>query len=144
MLPIVRTHSSFPTFVNRFFNDNWLDNFTDEGVSSFSPSVNISENDKGFDVEVVAPGVDKKDFKINIDDKRLTISYEHKDEKEEKDENKKSIRREYSVSSFSKSFSLPDYVNGDKISAKYDNGILKVNIPKEKEQPKLSRMINIS
>ncbi|PKP08001.1 MAG: heat-shock protein Hsp20 [Bacteroidetes bacterium HGW-Bacteroidetes-4] len=110
----------------------------------FSPSVNITENDKSYQVELVAPGIDKKDFNLNVEDDRLTISYEHKEENEEKNDVKKFLRREFKSTSFSKSFTLPENVNADKISAAYQNGVLQVIIPKEKEKSKLSRLIKIS
>jgi HSP20 family protein len=144
MLPIIRTKSTMPNLVDRFFNDNWLDNFWGESYNSFSPSVNITENDTNFQIEVAAPGIEKADFNISVDDGRLVISYQHKEESEKKEDDKKYLRREFSSTSFSKSFSLPENVNADKISANYNNGVLDVLIPKEKEKSKLSRLIKIS
>lgn len=145
MLPIIRTKtSSMPNLVDRFFNDNWLDNFWGDSYNSFSPSVNITENDKNFEIEVAAPGIDKKEFNISVDEGRLVISYEHKEEQEQKDDQKKYLRREFSSTSFSKSFSLPENVNAEKISASYNDGVLHVEVPKEKEKSKLSRLIKIS
>ena len=144
MLPMIHTKNSMPIMFDRFLNDNWLDNFWGENNSMFSPSVNITENDKSYQVELVAPGIDKKDFNLNVEDDRLTISYEHKEENEEKNDVKKFLRREFKSTSFSKSFTLPENVNADKISAAYQNGVLQVIIPKEKEKSKLSRLIKIS
>jgi HSP20 family protein len=141
---MIHTKNSMPIMFDRFLNDNWLDNFWGENNSMFSPSVNITENDKSYQVELVAPGIDKKDFNLNVEDDRLTISYEHKEENEEKNDVKKFLRREFKSTSFSKSFTLPENVNADKISAAYQNGVLQVIIPKEKEKSKLSRLIKIS
>jgi HSP20 family protein len=144
MLPMIHTQNSIPGLFDRFLNDNWLDNFWGESNPMFSPSVNITETDKSYQVELAAPGIDKKDFNLNVENDRLTISYEHKEENEEKNDEKKFLRREFKSTSFSKSFTLPEHVNADKISAAYQNGVLQVTIPKEKEKSKLSRLIKIS
>jgi HSP20 family protein len=94
-----------------------------------APSVNIIENNKEFKVELAAPGLSKKDFKIEIENRVLSISSEIEEEREEEDENYK--RREFSYNSFSRSFQLPEDVLADKIDAKYEGGILKLNIPKK-------------
>lgn len=143
MLPILNSANQYPNALNRFLNDNWLDNFWgNDGISS--PSINIAENDNEFTIELAAPGLDKKDFHVNVEDNRLVVSYEHKEENEEKGDDKNYIRREFKSSAFTKSFTLPDNVNADKISAKYHDGILDVSVPKVKEKSKLSRMIKIS
>jgi len=96
--------------------------------------VNISENKERFDVTIAAPGMKKDDFNIDVDGNTLTISAETREEKEEKEN--RYTRKEYSYSSFSRSFSLPDGVNKDKIDASYDNGILKLSLPKTEEAKK--------
>ncbi|HQO49321.1 MAG TPA: Hsp20/alpha crystallin family protein [Bacteroidales bacterium] len=98
---------------------------------NFSPSVNISETEEGFGLELAAPGLKKEDFKVNLDNNVLTISAELKNESEEKSE--KLIRREFSYSSFSRSFSLPKSIDLDKIKADYKDGILKIGLPKREE-----------
>ncbi len=97
------------------------------------PTVNISETPKEYLLEMAAPGLERKDFKIQLENQMLTISSEKSREKEEK--KKGTSRKEYSFNSFSRSFALPDNIKEDKIVAKYDNGILKITIPKEKETP---------
>ncbi|CAD5279806.1 MULTISPECIES: Hsp20/alpha crystallin family protein [unclassified Imperialibacter] len=97
-----------------------------------TPSVNVKETPKEFLLEVAAPGLERKDFNIEVKNGALCISAEKEDEKEEQDGY---YRREYSYNSFSRSFSLPDNVKEDKIDAKYDKGILKVSLPKKKETP---------
>ncbi|MCU7551879.1 Hsp20/alpha crystallin family protein [Chitinophagaceae bacterium LB-8] len=106
------------------------------------PAVNIGENDQSFMVDVVAPGFKKEDFKINIDDDLLTISAETKQENKEA-EGKEYTRREYSYSSFTRSFQLPDNAKADAIAAKYEDGILKITIPKTEQKPKASKQISI-
>ena len=93
------------------------------------PAVNVSERENEFEVEVVAPGYNKADFKIKLEKDLLTISAETKENQEQK-EGEKVIRREFTSSAFSRSFTLPDHIDGDQISAKYENGLLRVAIPK--------------
>lgn len=144
MLPTVRTNRVYnPSVLDYFFSNSALDNLWSNESNAYSPSVNISENDKAFNIELAAPGVDKKDFSINVDDKTLTIAYEHKEEKEQKSEDLKYLRREFVESSFTKNYTLPENVNSDKISAEYLNGVLHVSIPKVKEN-KISKLIKIS
>lgn len=107
------------------------------------PAVNVSEDDKGYNIDVVAPGFKKDDFKININDDVLTISAETKSETAKKDDNKQFNRREYSYSSFTRSFRLPEDAKDDAISANYSEGILKMNIPKTEVQTKASKEIKI-
>ncbi|WP_317168457.1 Hsp20/alpha crystallin family protein [Costertonia aggregata] len=86
----------------------------------------------------------KKDFDINVENNTLSISAESKTENEEKDENGKYTKREFSFSSFKRSFSLPDSVSDEDIKASYENGILKLSIPKKEEaRPKPPRQIAI-
>lgn len=100
-----------------------------------SASVNIHETADAFHLELNAPGRDKADFKINVNNGLLTISYEKKEEAEQKDY--KTIRREFSYRSFKRSFSIDDTINAETIEARYDNGVLKLLLPK-KEVVKLS------
>ena len=97
------------------------------------PSVNIRETPKDFVLEVAAPGLQRGDFKLEIEDKALTISAEKEEKKEEKEEENGYTRREYSYGSFSRCFALPENVKEGAIEAKYDNGILTVTIPKAEE-----------
>jgi HSP20 family protein len=108
------------------------------------PAVNVSEDDKTYTIDVVAPGFKKEDFKINVNDDVLTISAESKTESTNNgDNNRQYSRREYSYSSFTRSFSLPDNAKDDAISANYKDGILKLNIPKTETQTKASKEIRI-
>jgi HSP20 family protein len=100
------------------------------------PAVNIAENSSSFRVSLAAPGMKKEDFKISVEDNMLTISAEKKEEKEQKDE--KFTRKEFNYSSFNRSFTLPKDVIADKINAKYEDGMLKLNIPKKEESRKVT------
>jgi HSP20 family protein len=95
------------------------------------PPVNIHETADAFHVEVSAPGLSKEDFKISLEKGLLTISYEKKAEAEQKDY--KTHRREFTVSSFKRSFTVEDKINVDGIQAKYENGVLKLLLPKKEE-----------
>ncbi len=109
-------------------------NRINEDANAFSTPVNIQETEKGYELHVVAPGIRKEDFKINVDKNVLTVSYEHKEETKEegKDENLvKSLRTEYSVRSFKRSFTLNEKIDTTAIAAKYTDGILSVTLPKK-------------
>jgi HSP20 family protein len=92
------------------------------------PEVNIVETEKSYALEVIAPGMKKEDFKIAIEKDLLTISYEKKESSEEKTD--KYIRKEFSMNSFKRSFTLNEKLNAEGVTAKYENGVLHVNIPK--------------
>lgn len=107
------------------------------------PSANVTETPKEYKVELAAPGLDRKDFKVEVSNGMLTIAAEKEEEKKEKDGGH--TRREYSFNSFSRSFALPDNVRDSNIDAKYENGVLRIVIPKEKETPvKLARKVEVS
>ncbi len=103
--------------------------------------VNIKETDKNYSIEVVAPGFEKTDFKVNLDQQLLTISAEKKNEV--KEENEKQIRKEYSYRSFKRSFTLDEKTDGNNIDAKYVNGVLTLNLPKKEEVKPAVKEINI-
>jgi HSP20 family protein len=130
------------SIVRDFFN---VGSFFDDGLLSRleknSPSVNISENEKEYDLELVVPGFKKEDIKIKIDEDLLTISAESKSESTE---NKKEYtRREYDYSAFTRSFRLPDNTNNEAIEAHYAEGVLHVKIPKSKNQIKNEKEIPV-
>ncbi|HPM92242.1 MAG TPA: Hsp20/alpha crystallin family protein [Bacteroidales bacterium] len=108
-----------------------------------TPAVNIIESKDDYRIEVAAPGLDKADFRINIENNILTISAEKEEKQEEKDE--KVMRREFNYSSFSRSFTLPDSMDTEKISARHKDGVLNVILPKKEEaKEKPARTIKIS
>jgi len=122
-----------------------MDYFT-PGFSSLRttmPAVNLSEDESNFTVEVVAPGYKKDDFKLKVDDDVLTISAETKNERTEGGDGREYSRREYTSSSFTRSFRLPDNAKDDAISAKYSEGILQINIPKTEREVKATKQIRI-
>ena len=106
-----------------------------------NPPVNIHENTDGYHLELVAPGLKKEDFKVNVDNGLLTVSYEKKSETESDDY--KTHRREFNFTSFKRSFRVDDVVNTETIQAKYEDGILKLFLPKKEEVKALLKEINI-
>jgi len=100
------------------------------------PAVNIVEHKDEYQVSLAVPGMKKDDFKIDVDGNMLTISSEKEENKEEKD--KKFTRKEYNYSSFSRSFTLPEEINREKIEAKYEDGVLKISLPRKEEAKKNS------
>lgn len=133
-MSLVKFSNRYPSLFDRFFENDMLDwsNRNYSVTNTTLPSVNIKEDADKFEVEVAAPGFSKKDFKIEQDNDVLTISSEKKVDKETKDE-ERFTKREFSYQSFSRSFTLPVTVVNEKIAAKYENGILKVIIPKKEE-----------
>ena len=97
------------------------------------PSMNVKETDDLFEIEIAAPGFNKKDFEISIENGLLKISAENKEEIEKKDENKNYCRSERRYGSFKRSFQLTDQVIADKISASFKSGVLTVTVPKAEE-----------
>ena len=137
---IRRTSSLFPSFSD-FFDDDFFTAVPSRTANV--PAVNIKEDDNAFNIEVAAPGLTKNDFKINVDNRILTISSETKKEDEEKGEN--FTKKEFSYSAFTRSFTLPETVKEEEISAKYEDGILKLTLPKlEEAKTKAAKEISIS
>ncbi len=121
------------SFFNDFFNND-ISNFMGSDNIVTLPSVNIIENDANFELEVAAPGMSKKDIELNVVDGYLIIKGKKEEKTEEQDE--KYTRREFNYSAFERRFNLPDSVKEDNISAKFENGILKVTIEKKEEKKK--------
>jgi HSP20 family protein len=143
MLPTISKRPTLPSLVNEFFNNEAFSDFFGWNRGVTIPSVNIAESDYGYKIEVAAPGLSKDDFKIDLEDHLLTVSSKKEERNEKKDD--RYIRREFSYTSFSRSFSLPEWVNEDKISASQKDGIIVIELPKEEEsKARLSKTIKIS
>jgi HSP20 family protein len=143
MLPILRTSNMLPNIVDDFFGKDFLTNFFEPQTGVSVPAVNIVENKDDFRIEVAAPGLDKDDFKVEMENNVLSISSEKEKKNEVNDENY--MRREFSYSSFCRTFTMPDSVDADKIKASHRNGILEIVIPKReeaKQKPKKQIKIN--
>ena len=131
----------FPNLIDEFFNDDFLMGGRSLARNSFVPSANIKEDEKAFHLELSAPGFNKKEINIEVDDNMLKIYSEKRNEVENKDES--FIKREFHYQSFERSFQLPENVNADKIKANYQDGILKVELPKMVKEEKKKRLIDI-
>lgn len=139
---------SVPSLLNDLFTDDWFNSSLSNWRSSGStlPAVNVRETNEDFSIEVAAPGMKRDDFKVELDNNVLTISSELADKKEEKDQHGNYTRREFSYQSFQRSFTLPEgKVEGEKIAARYLDGILHINVPKREEaKVKPAKQISVS
>lgn len=142
-----KPRTSWPTL----FDSGWMDKFFNAPLDEFFnfgkvmnvPAVNVTETDKDYRLSIAAPGLEKKDFKVDAFDEMLTISAEK--EKVEKEETDRYNRREYNYSSWSRSFTLPENCDFGKINAEYKNGELKIIIPKkEVKEPKKVKNISVN
>ena len=138
---ILRKNGGLPSLLSDFFGASLIDkDFFDVDSDFFTsrlginvPTANITETPKEYKLELAAPGLERKDFSVEVDNHVLKVSAEKKEEKKEKEG--AYSRREYSFNSFIRSFPLPENVKEGDIEAKYENGVLKVSIPKAKETP---------
>jgi len=131
---------SFSSLLDDFFLDSpvkWVNDWNGQKV----PAVNIHETDEALHLEVNAPGRNKEDFKISVEDNTLTIGYEKKQESEASTH--KTIRREFSFETFTRSFNLGEEINADSIQARYENGVLKLYLPKKQVVKESAKQINI-
>jgi HSP20 family protein len=148
-MSLVKRENALPVwsnFFNDFLNRDWFDwsNQNFSLTNTTIPAVNIKETENDFEVDVAAPGMAKEDFKIELNNNILAISSEKQSESQNED-GQNLTRREFSYQSFSRSFTLPELVERDGITAKYDNGILRIIIPKKEEaKPKPLKQIPIS
>lgn len=136
-LALTKKSEAMPALFEDFFKpwNEWFENGGNLfGRSLTIPSVNITETNQEYQVSLAAPGLKKDDFKIDVAGNMLTISSEKEETKEEKE--KKFTRKEYNYISFSRSFTLPEEVNREKIEAKYEDGLLKLSLPKKEEVKK--------
>lgn len=134
-----------PVQVNNLFDElfnnipaNWGTGFSNQVGN---PKVNIHETADGYHLELIAAGRNKEDFKVNIDKDLLTIGFEKKELVENKDY--KTIRKEFTLNSFKRSFSLDEKIQADGIQAKYENGILKLFLPKKEQTTQAPKEITI-
>jgi HSP20 family protein len=151
MKTLMRTNGNLfpaiPSLLNDLFADDWLDSSLANWRSSGTtlPAVNVRETNEDFRIEVAAPGMKREDFKVELDNNLLTISSQREENNERKDPDGTYTRREFSYQSFQRSFTLPENkVEGDKIAARYEDGILKIVVPKnEKAKVKPAKQIAI-
>jgi HSP20 family protein len=139
---------ALPSLIDDFFTRNWLDSSLSNWRSSGAtlPAVNIMETNDAFVIEVAAPGMNREDFHVELDNNILTIGSQRETNVEDNSKQGTYSRREFSYQAFQRSFSLPENkVEGEKIEAKYTDGILVVTVPKKEEaKVKPARQIKIS
>jgi HSP20 family protein len=135
-----RNAAWLPEVFNDFFNTDFMPK-----ANATAPAINVKESDKGYTVELAAPGMTKEDFNVHINDEgNLIIKMESKHEKNEEDKSTRYLRREFSYSRYEQTLILPDDVEKEQISAKVENGVLTVELPKlVQQQVKVSRQIEI-
>ena len=127
MLPVRRTNSWLPEIFNDFFDNSWM-----ERPTYTAPAINVIENEKEYSVELAAPGLNKEDFKIHVDEENnLHIEMEKKNENKEERRHGRYLRREFSYEKFQQTLLLPEDVDSEKIEATMENGVLNILLPKK-------------
>ena len=143
MLPARKNYDQnwLPDFFNDFFDTDWISR-----TNGTAPAINVIEEENGYRLEAAVPGMKKEDFNIQLsEDNMLVISMEHKSTDEEKKEEKKYLRREFSYSKFEEKLYLPEDVDKEKITASCTDGVLTIEIPKMslEQKKKACKMIEI-
>ena len=134
-------NSWFPTMFDEFLNND----FTPSTCTTTAPAVNVKEDEKAYTMEVAAPGIKKEYCRVSLnEDGNLSIAIENKMEHKEEDKKQHYLRREFSYANYQQNYSLPEDVVKDKISARVENGILTVTLPKQEKEAKVSKSIEIS
>ena len=141
MLPVMFKNSWFPNMFDEFLNND----FTPSTCTTTAPAVNVKEDEKADTMEVAAPGIKKEYCRVSLnEDGNLSIAIENKMEHKEEDKKQYYLRREFSYTNYQQNYSLPEDVVKDKISARVENGILTVTLPKQEKEAKVSKSIQIS
>ena len=140
MLPVMFQNSWMPTVFEDFLNHDWMPR-----ANSTAPAVNVKEDEKAYTMELAAPGIKKEYCRVAINDEgNLTIAIENKQEHKNEDKHHHYLRREFSYSNYEQNYTLPDDVVKDQISAKVEDGILTVTMPKAEQKQKVSKAIEVS
>ena len=139
LVKINKNQPSFNSLFDGFFND--FPAAAGKDWNAAVPPVNVTETPEAYHLELSVPGKNKEDFKVNIENGLLTISFEKKEEV--KNEGVKSIRKEFSYQSFKRSFSLDEKIDAENIQAKYENGLLKFSLPKKEQIKAATKQIEI-
>ena len=141
MLPVMFKNSWFPTVFDEFLNSD----VTPSTCTTTAPAVNVKEDEKAYTMEVAAPGIKKEYCRVSLnEDGNLSIAIENKMEHKEEDKKQHYLRREFSYTNYQQSYSLPEDVVKDKISARVENAILTVTLPKQEKEAKVTKSIEIS
>ncbi len=137
MLPVMRTNGWFPTVFDELFNNDWMPK-----MKATEPAINVKEDEKAYTMEVAVPGIKKEYCRINVNnDGNLEVAIENKFEHKDEDKKEHYIRREFSYSNYQQTYALPENVVKEKISAKVENGVLCITMPKlTKEEEKKTQL----
>ena len=137
MLPVMKSNGWFPTMFDEIFTNEWMPK-----LKATEPAINVKEDGKAYTMEVAVPGIKKEFCRININnDGNLEVAIENKLEHKEEDKKEHFIRREFSYSNYQQTYVLPENVVKEKISAKVENGVLSIVMPKQtKEEEKKSQL----
>ena len=129
--------------MNRLFRDSYNEGGRDESLSasSFAPAVDVYEDEHKVTLKIEVPGIEEKDIDVRIENNTLTVQGDRKIEKEEKEENYRRVERQYG--SFTRTFTLPNTVDAEKVSATYDKGVLKIALPKKAEANAKQIKVNV-
>ncbi|MFA6873399.1 MAG: Hsp20/alpha crystallin family protein [Bacteroidaceae bacterium] len=141
MMPVRRSQNWLPSIFNDFFDNEWL-----ERANTTAPAINVIESENNFRIEVAAPGMTKEDFNVTLDENQnLVISMEKKTDQKEEQKEGRFLRREFSYSKFQQTMVIPDNVDKEKISAKVEDGVLNIDLPKltEEESKKAQKQIEV-
>ena len=141
MLPVMSSNSWFPTVFDDFFNSDWMPK-----MKATAPAVNVKEDQKEYTMELAVPGIKKEFCRVNINaDGNLDIAIENKMEHKDEDKKQHYLRREFSYTNYQQTYILPEDIVKDNISAKVDNGVLTITMPKitKEEVKKIQRQIDI-
>jgi len=129
--------------MNRLFRESYNDAGRDESLttSNFAPAVDVYEDEHKVTLKIEVPGIDEKDIDVRVENNTLTVTGERKIEKEEKEENYRRVERQYG--SFTRSFTLPQTVDAENVSANYEKGVLKITLPKKAEAKPKQIKVNV-
>ena len=141
MLPVMSTNSWFPTMFDEFFNNDWMPK-----MKATAPAINVKENGNEYTMEFAVPGIKKEFCRVSLNNEgNLEVTIENKMEHKEEDKKQHYLRREFSFTNYQQNYTLPDDVDRERISARVEDGVLTIELPKlKKEETRVSRQIAIS
>ena len=137
-----REFSTLQDRMNRLFRDSYGDHEEALTTSSFAPPVDVYEDEHQVTLSIEVPGIDEKDIDVRVENNVLTVHGERKFEKEQKEENFRRVERQYG--SFTRTFTLPQTVDSEKVAANYDKGVLKITLPKKAEAKPKQIKVNVT
>lgn len=140
--PLPTTKVSPFGLFNSIFDRNLADFVGHDGLANYQPSVNVVESEQAYQLELAAPGFDKSEFSLRVENEQLIVEGKHEASTEQTD--RKYTRREFQVSSFQRTFKLPKTVNQDTVQAVYENGVLKITLEKKVELKPAPKNIEIA